>query len=36
MTAAMRIWERTGCKTVNGKFICDTGDCGFSANGFGV
>ena len=23
-----RIWPRTSCKTVNGQFKCDTGDCG--------
>lgn len=23
-----RIWPRTGCKTVNGQFLCETGDCG--------
>ncbi|KAJ3268932.1 hypothetical protein HK104_005228, partial [Borealophlyctis nickersoniae] len=34
--SAARIWPRTGCKTVNGRFVCDSGDCGASANNFGV
>ncbi len=35
-TTALRIWGRTGCKTVNNRFKCDTGDCGASFNGFGI
>ncbi|KAJ3250628.1 hypothetical protein HDU77_006486 [Chytriomyces hyalinus] len=26
--AALRLWARTGCKTVDNKFVCDVGDCG--------
>ncbi|CAF1103904.1 unnamed protein product [Rotaria sordida] len=33
---AGRIWPRTNCRTVNGKFTCTTGDCGAPANGFGM
>lgn len=25
---AGRFWARTNCKTVNGQFVCETGDCG--------
>ena len=25
---ASRIWARTGCSNQNGRFVCDTGDCG--------
>jgi hypothetical protein len=25
---AGRFWGRTGCKTTNGQFNCDTGNCG--------
>ncbi|CAF3747141.1 unnamed protein product [Rotaria sp. Silwood1] len=31
-----RIWPRTGCRSVNGKLTCATGDCGAPVNGFGV
>ncbi|KAJ3163476.1 hypothetical protein HDU86_000055 [Geranomyces michiganensis] len=33
---AGRIWPRTSCKNVNGRLVCETGDCGSAANGFGV
>ncbi len=26
--SAGRFWARTNCKTVNGQFVCETGDCG--------
>ncbi|RUS19945.1 thaumatin [Endogone sp. FLAS-F59071] len=33
---AGRFWGRTGCNWNSGQFVCDTGDCGSSANNFGV
>ncbi|XP_055349015.1 uncharacterized protein LOC129595901 [Paramacrobiotus metropolitanus] len=35
-TEAARFWPRTGCRTENGKFICQTGDCGAPPNKFGM
>ncbi len=35
-TAAIRFWPRTGCKWVNGRFKCDSGDCGTPSNNFGI
>lgn len=32
----MRFWARTGCKWIDGKFVCETGDCGTPTNNFGV
>jgi len=29
-----RIWPRTNCRNVNGRFTCSTGDCGAESNGF--
>ena len=26
---AARVWARTNCRSVNGRFTCETGDCGF-------
>ncbi|CAF3140626.1 unnamed protein product [Rotaria sp. Silwood2] len=31
-----RIWPRTNCRYVNGKFTCTTGDCGAPVNGYGT
>ncbi|CAF3409652.1 unnamed protein product [Rotaria sp. Silwood1] len=31
-----RIWPRTNCRSVNGKFTCSTGDCGAPTNGYGM
>ena len=33
---AGRFWPRTGCKMVDGRFTCKTGDCGAPINHFGV
>ncbi|XP_055350078.1 uncharacterized protein LOC129596749 [Paramacrobiotus metropolitanus] len=36
-TTGGRFWARTGCRnTTDGKFVCDTGDCGAPANNFGI
>ncbi|XP_055344864.1 uncharacterized protein LOC129592765 [Paramacrobiotus metropolitanus] len=35
-TNAGRIWARTGCQWNNGRFVCQTGDCGAPPNNFGV
>lgn len=35
-TVAIRFWARTGCNWRDGKFICETGDCGAPLNNFGV
>ncbi|KAJ3229392.1 hypothetical protein HDU81_005395 [Chytriomyces hyalinus] len=32
--ASIRLWARLGCKTVDGKFVCDVGDCGNPNNHF--
>lgn len=34
--AGGRVWARTGCRTIDGKFICQTGDCGSPKNNFGL
>ncbi|KAJ3114804.1 hypothetical protein HDU96_001630 [Phlyctochytrium bullatum] len=31
--SAGRIWARTGCRTENGQFHCETGDCGSTGEG---
>ncbi|CAF1619519.1 unnamed protein product, partial [Didymodactylos carnosus] len=31
-----RIWPRTGCKDIDGRFICATGSCGAAADNFGM
>lgn len=35
-TFAIRYWARTGCRFVDGKFVCATGDCGAPLNNFGI
>lgn len=35
-TVAIRFWPRTGCKWIDNKFVCETGDCGAPLNNFGV
>lgn len=35
-TVAIRYWARTGCSWRDGKFVCNTGDCGAPLNNFGL
>lgn len=35
-TKAIRFWPRTSCSQNNGKFVCQTGDCGAPLNNFGI